>query len=347
MNKFISMVLPSMLLWHTPVFADPNSSLNATTMDGGLFRHPASGDTRASLHSGSAGNAPGMDAQVRRAQDAQEPPGATFQPNHAPRAEPVPGGIAVIPLPISPALEGEKPTPPIAHYNGQRVLVTPARQGWLAIVGIPLDTLPGEQTLQVQPATGQPHNITFMVRGKEYAVQRLTIKDQRKVEPNPEDVKRIEREAKKINAALTQWSEQLQVPLDFLKPAKGEYSSPFGLRRFFNGQPRNPHSGLDIAAPKGAPVYAPTDATVISVGDFFFNGNTVFLDHGQGLVTMYCHLEDITVQPGTRITRGTVIGHVGMTGRATGPHLHWGVSLNNVRVNPALFLPEIPAPPTP
>ncbi len=274
-----------------------------------------------------------------------------------PRAEPVPGGIAVIPLVTSPVLDNEwwtkiaqdKKSPvsaPIVHYNGQRVLLTPASQGWRAIVGLPLDTTPGEHTLHIQPASGPPQRVTFMVHNKEYAVQRLTIKDQRKVEPNPEDMKRIKHEATQINAAFTQWSEQLQVPMNFLKPADGEYSSPFGLRRFFNDQPRNPHSGLDIAAPKGAPVYAPTDAIVISVGDFFFNGNTVFLDHGQGLVTMYCHLDDITVQPGTRITRGTVIGHIGMTGRATGPHLHWGVSLNNARVNPALFLPEISAPPS-
>lgn len=271
----------------------------------------------------------------------------------SPRAEPVPGGIVVIPLAAHPVPDNDwwskvaqdtTPVAPIAHYNGQRVLITPAPRGWLAIVGIPLDTPPGEQTLHVQPASGPSHTITFTVRGKEYAVQRLTIKDQRKVEPNPDDVKRIEREAKQISAAHTQWSDQLTVPLNFLKPADGEYSSPFGLRRFFNGQPRNPHSGLDIAAPKGAPVYAPTDGTVISVGDFFFNGNTVFLDHGQGLVTVYCHLDDITVQPGTRVTRGTVIGHVGMTGRATGPHLHWGVSLNNARVNPALFLTDPPRP---
>ncbi len=281
--------------------------------------------------------------------------GASTDFGQLPRAEPVPGGIAMIPLVTSPVLDSDWWTKvaqdkksavpaPIAHYNGQRVLITPAPQGWLAIVGLPLDTVPGEQTLHVQPASGPPRSITFKVRNKEYAVQRLTIKDQRKVEPAPDDVKRIKREAKQINAAHTQWSDQLPVALDFLKPTEGEYSSPFGLRRFFNGQPRNPHSGLDIAAPKGAPVHAPTDATVISVGDFFFNGNTVFLDHGQGLVTMYCHLDDITVQPGTRITRGTVIGHVGMTGRATGPHLHWGVSLNNARVNPALFLPNVTAP---
>lgn len=288
----------------------------------------------------------------------QASPYASPDAGQLPRAEPVPGGIAVIPLVTNPALENDWWTkvaqdeksamlPPTAHYNEQRVLVTPAPQGWQAIIGLPLDTAPGEHTLHVQTASGPPQRITFMVHSKEYAVQRLTIKDQRKVEPDPDDVKRIKREAKQINAALMQWSEQIPVPLNFLKPADGEYSSPFGLRRFFNGQPRNPHSGLDIAAAKGAPVYAPTDATVISIGDFFFNGNTVFLDHGQGLVTMYCHLDDITVQPGTRVTRGTVIGHVGMTGRATGPHLHWGVSLNNARINPALFFPEVSAPPPP
>lgn len=265
-----------------------------------------------------------------------------------PRAEPVPGGIVVIPLTLHPVpdndwwakiAQGEQPAPPIAHYNGQRVLVIPNLQGWLAIVGIPLETAPGEQTLHVQPASGTQQTVSFTVKGKEYATQRLTIKDQRKVEPSPEDLKRIEGEARKIHAAFTHWSEQLQVPLNFIKPAQGEYSSPFGLRRIFNGQPRNPHSGLDIAAAKGTPVHAPADAIVIDTGDYFFNGNTVFLDHGQGLVTMYCHLDSITAQLGQRVTRGTVIGTVGMTGRSTGPHLHWSVSLNNARINPALLLP--------
>jgi murein DD-endopeptidase MepM/ murein hydrolase activator NlpD len=245
---------------------------------------------------------------------------------------PVPGGIALVRLPadIDPAS---------TRYNGRKVLVTQQGDDKMAVIGLSLGTRPGRYHLEAKTAHGKPLSIAFNVKAKDYEEQHITIKDKRKVNPEPRDLERIGIEKKKIDAALEHWSDRDNVVLAFRKPVEGETSSPFGLRRFFNEQPRNPHSGLDIAAPEGAPIRAPAPGIVIDTGDYFFNGNTVFIDHGQGLVTMYCHMSAIEVTPGTRVYTGDVIGKVGMTGRVTGPHLHWGVSLNDARVDPQLFLP--------
>jgi murein DD-endopeptidase MepM/ murein hydrolase activator NlpD len=173
---------------------------------------------------------------------------------------------------------------------------------------------------------------------KAYPEQRLTIKNQRQVEPNPDDLARIEREqahTARIKAIFSDFAPSTA----FILPARGRLSSRFGLRRFFNDQPRNPHAGLDVAAGQGSPVSAPAAGIVVDTGDYFFNGNTVFIDHGQGLITAYMHLSRIAVKAGQRVAAGQLIGAVGATGRATGPHLHWAVLLNNTPVDPELFLP--------
>ncbi len=248
-----------------------------------------------------------------------------------PRAEPVPGGVAIVDL--GPAT-GKAP---VVHYGKRRVLVRRRNGRFEAVVGIPLSARPGTARLAIS-ADGRPGGREFRIAPKEYATQHITLKNRRMVNPSAKDLERIRREKKIILGALATWRDTPNVQTRFDLPVDGRLGSPFGLRRFFNGQPRKPHSGLDIAAPQGAPIRAPADGVVVTTGHYFFNGNTVFVDHGQGLVTMYCHLHDIAVKPGQTVQRGDLLGHVGMTGRVTGPHLHWGVSLNNVRVDPKLFL---------
>ncbi len=244
---------------------------------------------------------------------------------------PVPGGIAAIRLPAD-------ADPASVRYEKRRVLIARQEDQTYAIVGLALGVEPGTHYLEARTRARKPLRLTFQVSDKTYETQHLTIEDKRKVNPEPRDLERINREQKRIEAALRHWTESTAVTLDFLKPADGPFSSPFGLRRYFNEQPRKPHSGLDIAAGEGAPIRAPAPGTVIDAGDFFFNGNTVFIDHGQGLITMYCHMSRIDVQPGQRVASGEPIGAVGKTGRVTGPHLHWSVSLNDARVDPLLFL---------
>lgn len=247
----------------------------------------------------------------------------------------VPGGVAVIPLT---GLEGTRA--PIVNYNGERVLVTPGdpAQGsrWLAVVGIPIDADPGA----VQQLDSDGHTIPFGIEDKTYKAQYLTVKNRRHVDPDPEDLKRWSREKAEMNAAFRHWSEPDTPAFRFALPADGPFSSPFGLKRYFNQQPRAPHSGLDIAAPEGAPVRAPAPGIVRATGNYFFNGNTIILDHGFGLTSLYCHLSRIDVQPGQSLHAGDLLGRVGKTGRVTGPHLHWSLSLNNVRVDPLLFVDE-------
>ena len=246
---------------------------------------------------------------------------------------PVPGGIAAIRLP-------EDADPASVRYRERRVLVAQAGNQAIAIIGIALGASPGTHYLAARTRSGKALKISFQVADKAYETQHITIKDQRKVNPEPRDMERISREQKRIKDALRHWSDSDTVTLDFQQPVDGPTSSPFGLRRFFNEQPRKPHSGLDIAAPEGTPIKAPAPGKIIATGEYFFNGNTVFINHGQGMVTMYCHMSRIDVEPGQQVGTGEVIGAVGMTGRVTGPHLHWGVSLNDARVDPLLFLAE-------
>ncbi len=247
-----------------------------------------------------------------------------------PRESRVPGGIALVEIPGGDVA-------PTALVDVRRAAVIRDGDRWLAIVGIPLSTEPGSQKLKVTTGKGTV-DVPFQVVDKRYRTQHLTIKNQRQVDPAPEDLKRIEAERVRSDAALSKFTTEGTPVFALQSPVEGLRSDSYGSRRVFNGQPRSPHSGMDIAAAKGTPIRAPAAGTVVEAGNFFFNGNTLYIDHGYGLVTMYCHLDQIKVKVGDRLASGDLLGTVGATGRVTGPHLHWGVALNRAMVDPGLFL---------
>jgi murein DD-endopeptidase MepM/ murein hydrolase activator NlpD len=249
----------------------------------------------------------------------------------APRVSAVPGGVVTFKLPGAP---GERP---VVTYGDAPVMVVRKQDAWLAIVGIALATEPGDYAIHVQQPGGEQKQLAFKVGPKTYQEQYLDVAPAQ-VNLSPEDEARVKLESEKVYAAQHAFTPEPPATLRLMQPIEGRRSSSFGMRRYFNKEPRKPHSGMDIAAPKGTPIRAPLAGKVVDVGSYFFNGNNVMIDHGQGLVTMYCHLSKTNVVVGQELKRGDVLGEVGATGRVTGPHLHWGVALNGFMVDPALFL---------
>jgi murein DD-endopeptidase MepM/ murein hydrolase activator NlpD len=261
-------------------------------------------------------------------------PGVAFAAGALPTAAAVPGGVAIVELG---AATGARPS---ASFAGRPVMVVAQAGTWTAVVGIGLAADPKQrQTLAVKDAAGRTRNVAFALQRKLYAEQRLQVAP-RHVELSPEDIARYERERVHLGEVLRQFSQAREpATLRLMVPTSGPRSSSFGLRRVFNGQARNPHSGMDIAAPSGTPVACAAAGEVIDTGDYFFNGNTVIVDHGQGFLTLYCHLSAIDVERGAELDAGAPLGKVGATGRVTGAHLHFSVYLNTQAVDPALFLP--------
>jgi murein DD-endopeptidase MepM/ murein hydrolase activator NlpD len=245
-----------------------------------------------------------------------------------PRQSLVPGGIAIIGL--------EQGSDNDYRFAGKPVLVTRIDGIPSALVGLPLSLKPGEHYIEKRSAS-QVARKFFSVQAKQYSTQHITLKDKRKVNPYASDMDRILAEKARKQKARNHYSNSA-VDVDFLVPVEGVRSGSFGRRRVFNGQSRRPHSGMDIAADQGTPVLAPSAGKVIELGDFFFSGKLVYLDHGQGLISLFAHLSEIDVELGERVGKGQVIGKVGATGRATGPHLHWSLGLNGSWIDPDLFI---------
>lgn len=248
-----------------------------------------------------------------------------------PHENAVPGGVKIL------RLDASGTAMPYVDTDGHRALVVQEASNWVAVIGIPLSAPLGVRRVIVHGSNGR-REIEFQVGDKQYASQSLKVAPAQ-VNLSAADLARVDLEKIRIEHALSHWTEPPPESLRLPQPVPGPRSSSFGMRRIFNGESRNPHSGMDIAAPSGTPVLVPIAGTVVDTGKYFFNGNTVFVDHGRGLLSMYCHLSAIDVVPGQRLAAGARLGAVGMTGRATGPHLHWGLSLNRAWVDPELFLP--------
>lgn len=250
-----------------------------------------------------------------------------------PTASPVPGGIAIINLNDNFSEQSK------VYFSKKRILTRKFNHSWQAVVGLPLKIKPGIYKITIINAKGKKTEQEFSVHNKAYETRHITIKNKRMVSPTKKDIERHYKEKPYIVAALKTWSENNNVQTQFSLPVDGRFSSIFGLKRIYNNQKRiRRHTGLDIAAPTGTPITSPAKGKVIRTGAYFFTGNTVFIDHGQGLISMYCHLDKTQVKAGQQLQQGQTIGTVGMTGRVSGPHLHWVVSLNNTKVDPKLFL---------
>ena len=243
----------------------------------------------------------------------------------------VPGGIAIM------NVENYTPDTRIT-FDNRKTTVFKQGDSWYALAGIPLKAKSGAYNFEIKQKDGTSLTSKVDIKQKKYKEQRLTIKNKRKVNPYAQDMERISLERVRKRTAKNHWSDNYP-DVEFIWPVSGEISSIFGLRRFFNEQERNPHSGLDIAAPEGTDIRVTADGTVIETGDFFFSGNMVYVDHGQGLISLYAHLSRIDVKPGDVLRRGDILGAVGQTGRVTGAHLHFAVIANGVLVDPIYFLP--------
>ncbi|HET6900419.1 MAG TPA: peptidoglycan DD-metalloendopeptidase family protein [Vicinamibacteria bacterium] len=243
---------------------------------------------------------------------------------------PLQGGVVLLELETE-----DGGSPPAATWNGKALPFwrDDAPGPWRALVGIDLDTRPGDARVVVERGLGAACAVVVSVKAASFEEDHLTV-PQRFVELSPADQARAAREASQLAAVFRArtaerlWHGAFQVPIE-----DGRRSSSFGRRRILNGQPRSPHTGVDLGAPSGTPVHAMQAGRVVLDADLFFSGRTIVLDHGLGVFSLYGHLSESRVEPGRAVAAGEVIGLVGATGRVTAPHLHWAVRIGDARVD--------------
>jgi murein DD-endopeptidase MepM/ murein hydrolase activator NlpD len=228
-------------------------------------------------------------------------------------------------------------------FRGKRFEMTRDLDGgvYQGLLGLDMNASPGESVVKVVAKTADQEPLTgvfaLRIEKTDFALQKLTL-PKGMVDLDTPTLERVKREKAKLMAALGGYSVERLWILPFIRPVEGDITTAFGLRRTINGQPRSPHTGLDLRASHGTPIRACNHGVVVLVDDMFFSGKSVVLDHGWGLYSMYFHLSEIRVELDDRVAKGYVVGRAGSTGRATGPHLHWGIRLDGARVDPLALL---------
>lgn len=216
-----------------------------------------------------------------------------------------------------------------------------ANEGWF-VFGLGRDAA-RTQPVRVRLPDGESRSITLQVEQRDYRIERVDGLPPSTVTPDPELEQRIAREQGLVSKARERDDPRLDFLERFIWPVEGRVSGVYGSQRILNGEPRNPHYGLDVAVPTGTPLKAPAGGIVtLAQVDFFLTGGTLILDHGHGVSSVFIHLSRLDKRVGDRVEQGDVIGAVGATGRATGPHMHWGMNWFDVRLDPQLLLPDQP-----
>lgn len=197
----------------------------------------------------------------------------------------------------------------------------------------------GPARLTVTPPDGAAHTVEIQIRARDWPVQRVDGVPPETVSPPPDIAARIRREQAKVHVAREHSNDGIGFAEHFIRPVEGPISGRFGSQRIYNGTPGSAHSGMDIAAERGTPVQAPAAGKVVFADpDLYLTGGTVLIDHGHGIGSNFLHMSELDVSVGERVEQGQTIGRVGASGRATGAHLHWGMTWYNTRIDPLLVL---------
>ena len=247
------------------------------------------------------------------------------------RENSVPGGIKII------NFQTNFTNPEVYFYKNKVYIKKLSNNKFQAIIGIPLNAKVGIHQITIKDFGLR--KVNFKVNKHKYLEQRITLKKKKEkyITPSKKHITRIVAEAKILKSAKIIFS-NLTIKKNFISPTTGIQTGVFGSRRFFNNQPRRPHSGIDIANKLNTDIKSINDGKVILTGNYYFNGKTIFIDHGKGLISVYIHLNNILISQGDSLKKGDIIGKMGKTGRATGVHLHYGILLNQVVINPSLLI---------